>query len=96
MGRRSREEEEKGRVIEVLDKSHKERDHFDGEVSAVDLHVGLSRPSIFKQCVGISLVPYSSPYMYLWSMQELRMCRLFYRATVPEKKTVSGHQIFIR
>lgn len=58
-----RELEEKRVVIEVLDKSHKSRDHFSGEVSAASLRVGLSEPfSIFKQCVGMLLTPYSIQY----------------------------------
>lgn len=61
-GRRSREEEEKGAVIEVLDKNHKDGDHFNREVSAVKLCVGMSGPSIYKQCVGILLTPYSIQY----------------------------------
>lgn len=62
-GRRSREEEEKGVVIEVLDKSHKARDHFNREVSYCESSCRTVRAfSIFKQCVGTSLTPYSIQY----------------------------------
>lgn len=52
-GRRSREEEEKAAAIEVLDKSHEAGDHFNREVSAVKLCVGLSGLSLFLKCVGV-------------------------------------------
>lgn len=40
-------------MIEVLDKSHKAGDHFNREVSAVKLCVGLSGPSLFLNSVWV-------------------------------------------
>lgn len=40
-------------MIEVLDKSHKARDHFNREVSTVNLRVGLSGPSLFLNGVWV-------------------------------------------
>lgn len=40
-------------MIEVLDKSHKAGDHFNREVSAVRLSVGLSGPSLFLNSVWV-------------------------------------------
>lgn len=66
--RKRREEEQrrggKGAVIEVLDKSHKARDHFNREVSAVKLCVGLSVPTLFLNSVWVyrsHLIAYSIP-----------------------------------
>ena len=51
-------------MIEVLDKSHKARDHFNREVSVVKLCVGLSAPSLFLNCVWVyclHLIAFSVP-----------------------------------
>lgn len=93
--RRSREEEEKGVVIEVLDKSHKARDHFNRVVSYCESSCRTVRAfSIFKQCVGLLFTPYSTQYTCgacrRWA------CVIFHWFNILEKTTVSGRQILIQ
>lgn len=52
--KKNREEEEKGAVIEVLDKNHKAGDHFNREVSAGRVCVGLSGPALLLTSVWVS------------------------------------------